>query len=72
MEGRDSEQRIRPLVEQSEPAVAVREAVAEPRWQRAGCPAVEQQLRLLLDVVPHAVPVERGPAADVEAREAAF
>jgi hypothetical protein len=69
---RDAKQRPGLLVEQTAAAVAAREAIVEPRRQRARRPAVELESRLLNNIVAHAVPVESGLAADMEARESAI
>jgi hypothetical protein len=46
--------------------------LGEPVGQTASGPAVELQDRTLFEVVAHAVPIERGLAADMKARQPAL
>ena len=68
----DVEQRIGLLVEQPLAVIIGWEPQGKPLRQAPRRPAVEVQDRLLGHVVAHAIPVERGLAADVQPLESAL
>jgi hypothetical protein len=69
---RNPKERVRFFIEETPAVVGTGKMAGEPRGQRSRCPSIELQFWLLGDVVPHALPVKRRLAADVETLEVAL